>query len=159
MKVILKEIENQDEKSKICGEILRALPEWFGVEKYIVDYVKQVKGLPFFVALLGDEIIGFITIKRHNNFTAEIYVMGIDKKYHRQGIGKLLYQYCESFCIKNKFEFLTVKTLDNSAEYEPFERTRQFYSKMGFKPLEIFPTVWDKENPCLVMIKHLRGEL
>ena len=34
-------------KSKICDEILRALPEWFGIEESIVEYVADVETLPF----------------------------------------------------------------------------------------------------------------
>ena len=40
---IIKEICNPDEKSAICNKILRALPDWFGIEESVVDDVKQVQ--------------------------------------------------------------------------------------------------------------------
>jgi hypothetical protein len=49
-----------------------------------------------------------------------------------------------------------VKTLDESAEYEPYNKTRAFYQKMGFIPLEVFTTFWNEENPCLFMAKYLK---
>jgi hypothetical protein len=60
--------------------------------------------------------------------------------------------------VNNGYSYLTVKTLDASAEYEPYEQTRAFYKKMGFVPLEVFKTLWNKENPCLFLVKKLVGD-
>lgn len=49
--------------------------------------------------------------------------------------------------------FLTVKTLDESAEYPPYDSTRAFYRKEGFLPLEVFSTFWDEDNPCLFLAR------
>lgn len=54
-----------------------------------------------------------------------------------------------------KFQFLTVKTLADTVDFEPYERTRKFYYKIGFVPLEIFPLHWDIDNPCLFLAKKL----
>jgi len=48
-----------------------------------------------------------------------------------------------------------VKTLDESAPDAFYAKTRQFYLRAGFKPLEVFPLHWNKENPCLFMAKPL----
>lgn len=48
---------------------------------------------------------------------------------------------------------MTVKTLDESAVYEPYNGTRAFYKKEGFYPLEVFTTFWDEDNPCLFMVR------
>jgi hypothetical protein len=45
--------------------------------------------------------------------------------------------------------------LDQSAGYEPYDQTRRFYLSVGFKPLEVLPSFWDKDNPCLLMAKHI----
>jgi len=144
------------EKSKICNDTLRALPNWFGIEASIVDYVEQVKKMPFYAAYNNDTPIGFVAIKVHNAYTAEICVMGVLKEYHRQGIGKMLVKCCDEYCRENKMDFLTVKTLDESRESKSYEKTRLFYLSVGFKPLEIFPLLWDKDNPCLFMAKSIR---
>jgi len=153
MKVILREIHDADEKSAICEYVLRALPNWFGIETSIVDYVNQVRELLFIAAYDGDKPVGFIAIKPHTPFASEICVMGILKEYHRHGIGRNLVIACEQRCKENKQDFLTVKTLAESRESKSYEKTRLFYLSLGFKPVEVFPTLWDEDNPCLVMIK------
>ena len=45
---------------------------------------------------------------------------------------------CVQYCKENHYQFLTVKTLDESAVYEPYNGTRAFYKKEGFYPLEVF---------------------
>jgi len=82
-------------------------------------------------------------------------VIGVLEEYHRRGVGAALISRAEQFCRDGGYRFLTVKTLDSSAEYEPYERTRAFYKKMGFYPLEVFKTFWNEENPCLFLAKYL----
>lgn len=153
----IKEITDADDKSTICNDILRALPNWFGIESSIADYVNQVKSLPFYASVDGAKNIGFVAIKPHTSSAAEICVMGILKQYHKQGIGRKLINICEQYCIKNKLEFLTVKTLDESRASNSYEKTRLFYLATGFKPVEVFPLFWDEDNPCLFMIKRIDG--
>ena len=153
--ITIKEIIDPGEKSTVCNNILRALPDWFGVEASIVDYAEQVKSMPFFSALDENKTVGFVAIKTHNKHTAEICVMGVLKEYHRLGVGKKLVLCCVEYCIENKIEFLTVKTLDESRQCDEYRKTRLFYQAMGFKPLEVFPLLWDEDNPCLFMVKYI----
>ncbi len=57
---------------------------------------------------------------------------------------------------QRKLCFLTVKTLDESADYPPYNGTRAFYRKEGFLPLEVFPTFWDEDNPCLFLARTVK---
>jgi len=152
----IKEINEPNEKSNICNKILRALPNWFGNEPSIVDYVERVQSMPFYTVFDNNNAVGFVAIKVHNLYTAEICVMGVLKEYHRQGIGQKLIEHCENYCKENKMEFLTVKTLDESRESNSYQKTRLFYQAMGFKPLEVFPLFWDKDNPCLFTAKSIQ---
>lgn len=151
----IREIFEEKIKSDFCDGILRQLPEWFGIEEAIVDYVQKVHEMPFFVAFDGENPIGFLAVKIHNPYTAEIFVMGILKDYHRHGIGSALISRVESIYKTKGFQYLTVKTLDSSVDCEPYGRTRQFYARMGFIPLEVFPLFWDEANPCLFLAKCL----
>ena len=152
------EIFDQNQKSSICNRILRGLPEWFGNEEPIVDYTAKVRDMPFYIALQEGEPIGFLAVKIQNPDTAEVCVMGVLKEYHRMGVGARLMSCAEQYCRRNGHQYLTVKTLDSSAVFEPYERTRKFYKNMGFVPLEVFPLYWDAENPCLFLAKHLSCE-
>lgn len=155
MTVEIKELLHSAEKSAVCEDILRQLPDWFGIDAAIMDYVEQSKNLIFYAAFDNHKPIGFVSIKNHNKYTAEMYVMGILKDYHRQGIGRRLINSCENYCKATKRTFLTVKTLDELRANKSYEKTRLFYLSMGFLPLEVFPLLWGKENPCLFLAKHI----
>ena len=149
----IREVSDPVEKSNICNDVLRSLPDWFGIESSIVNYVKHVRSMPFYAAFNDDKTIGFVALKIHGHFTSEVYVMAVLKEYHRQGIGRMLIEHCEMLCRKFETEFLTVKTLDGSIEDQYYEKTRLFYLSVGFRPLEVFPLLWNNDNPCLFMAK------
>ena len=149
------QIENPGQKANLCNHILRALPNWFGNEPAIVDYAEKAQLMPFWAAFDRETPVGFVALKVHNAHTSEVCVMGILEAYHRHGIGKQLISCCESHCRDNQTEYLSVKTLDASAQSNSYAKTRLFYLAMGFRPLEVFPLHWDEENPCLFMAKYL----
>ncbi|MCL1787932.1 MAG: GNAT family N-acetyltransferase [Defluviitaleaceae bacterium] len=153
----IKEITAPGEKSQICSDILRALPNWFGIEESIVEYVNGVQDKPFYCAFDGDRPVGFVSLLVHNSHTAEIYVMGVLESYHRHGLGRKLVATCENYCAAHRMSFLTVKTLAASHPDEGYKRTRLFYEAMGFTPLQVFPLLWDESNPCLFLAKHIGG--
>ncbi len=152
----VKEIIDINEKSQITLDIMNALPKWFSPPENIQEKSMIHREYPFFAVFDKDKVIGFATLKVHNNFTAELYTIGILEDYHGMGLGYELLKACEKFCRSLGSEYLTVKTLDESADYEPYNSTRGFYLKNGFIPLEVFPTFWDAENPCLFLAKFLR---
>lgn len=84
-----------------------------------------------------------------------MYNLGVLEEYHRKGIGHALLNDVENFAKENGYKFITVKTLNASVQYEPYERTRAFYYKNGFYPLEVFPLFWNKDNPCLFLAKYI----
>jgi len=144
-------------KPRICEDILRSLPEWFGIEKAVRKYIEDARSRPMFVAGEGNDAAGFLTLTLHNEFTGEIHVMGIKKEFRRMGIGKELVAYAESYLAKKGFKFLTVKTLSPSRRSAAYEKTRKFYLALGFKPLEEFKTLWGKDNPCLFLVKPVKA--
>ncbi len=153
--ITITEIKDELSKSRITEEILRQLPEWFGNEKSLLDYIETVKDKIFYCAMDNDHVVGFLCLKFNNQFTADIYVTGILKEYHRRGIGKELVQVAEKYLTSNGYKFFMVKTLGESSDYEFYKKTREFYLSVGFFPLEEFKEIWDADNPCLIMVKSL----
>lgn len=151
--ITIKEINNAEKKTQITLEIMNALPEWFSPPEDIVKKSVIHREFPFIAAFDDDKAIGFAAIKIHNKYTADVYTFGVKKEYHRMGVGHRLMVSCFDYCKENNFRFLTVKTLDESALYEPYNGTRAFYRKEGFYPLEVFTCIWDEENPCLFLVK------
>lgn len=155
MSVQIREEMRPERRAQICDEILRALPDWFGVESSIQEYVRDVREMPFFAAFADELPAGFVAVKTHNQYTAEVCVMGVLRRHHRQGIGRRLIERCEAYVQSRGMEYLTVKTLAESHPDPGYARTRAFYCAMGFRPLEIFPLLWDEANPCLLMVKRI----
>lgn len=82
--------------------------------------------------------------------------MGVISDFHRKGIGKDLINKAVQYAKKNNYEFLLVKTLDETHPDIYYAATRKFYLSVGFKPLVCLPELWGKENPCLIMIKNIK---
>ena len=153
--ITIKMVEQPDEKSAITRNIMHSLPKWFSPPEDIEKKAEIHRDYPFFAAYDENALVGFVALKIHNEYTADIFVIGVLENYHRRGVGGDLVRAAEKYCVSRGFMFLTVKTLDASAAYEPYEGTRAFYKKAGFVPLEVFPTLWDEENPCLFMAKYI----
>lgn len=153
--VKLGKLLDKEDKSRITNLILRTLPQWFGIEEAIVEYTEGVRNSDFYVAYQDNQPVGFISIKSNNSYTSEIYVMAILKEYQNIGIGKELIKTVEAELNKSSIKFLMVKTLGNSHPDKNYKRTREFYSRVGFYPLEEIKEIWGKENPCLIMIKAI----
>lgn len=151
----IKEVTNTEEKTRITREIMHALPLYFSPPEDIEKKALIHREYPFFAAFEGERAIGFITLKIHNEYTADVYNLGVLEQYHRQKIGHALINICVDYCKGHGFIYLTVKTLDSSAEYEPYDKTRAFYKSEEFIPLEVFMTFWNKENPCLFLVKRI----
>ena len=142
-------------KANACLLILRSLPEWFGIPAAVAQYASEIDRLPTFLALISGQVIGFLSLKQHNSYSAEVYVMGIQPGAHRQGIGQTLMLAAQDWLKTLSVEYLQVKTLGPSNSDPNYSRTRKFYEAMGFRPLEEFKQIWDEHNPCLVLIKRL----
>lgn len=143
------------EKSAVCMPILRTLPDWFGLEESLVHYSAEIDSSPTFLAYHAEDVIGFISLKQHNLYSAEVNVMGVVPEMHRMGIGKALMVHTLAWLKNQKFEYVQVKTLGPSHLDKGYAKTRAFYEAIGFRPLEEFKQIWDEHNPCLIMIRRL----
>lgn len=145
------EITNDLEKIEITRNILQALPDWFGLPESREEYIQDSVRRPFFCARTNDKNIGFLYIKQTGKDTVEIAAMGVLKEYHRKGIGQSLFEYAKKEIHKKGYSFIQVKTVQ-MGKYENYDKTNKFYLSLGFKEFEIFPTLWDKWNPCQIYI-------
>jgi ribosomal protein S18 acetylase RimI-like enzyme len=148
-------VTDVEKKEFISSSILYELPEWFGLQESIQKYIADSKDMPFWASYdQNGTPNGFIVLKETSSCTCEIYVMGITKKYHHQGIGTELWYHFLDYAKKNGYEYVQVKTLQSGVCKE-YDITNHFYEKIGFKKLEVFPTLWDESNPCQVYVKYI----
>lgn len=118
------------------GRLLRDLPEWFGIEQSISDYVDSARTLPTTAALRGDELVGACVVRRHFPGAAEIEVLAVRRDLHRGGIGQRLVASVEQELVAAGVRLLQVKTFGPSGSSDEYARTRAFYEALGFVPLE-----------------------
>ena len=91
----------------------------------------------------------------HYNRTGDIYVCGIDPKYHGKGIGTMLYKEIEKYFRDNNCKYIIVKTLSEIDPDPNYVQTRKFYKKFGFEELITDTEMWGENCPCLIMINKL----
>lgn len=84
----------------------------------------------------------------------DIFVMGVKKRFHRKSVGKRLIAAYEEVAKKMGYSYSQVKTVA-AGHYPEYDVTNQFYVSLGYKPLEVFPALWDEKNPCQIYIKYL----
>ncbi len=152
--MLLREIKSEPLKEEITLRIMGSLPEWFNPPEDIPKKARLHQSMLFFAVYSNEKPIAFAALKEHNAYTAEIFGIGVLREYHRQGAGHMLVNACAERCLAER-SVLTVKTLDGSAFYPPYDATHAFYLRKGFVPLEVFREYWDEENPCLFLAKFL----
>jgi GNAT superfamily N-acetyltransferase len=138
-----------------CAAILEQLPQWFGMPESNTAFIESLDHLPGLVAIEDDQVVGFLALERYGDRAAEITVMGVEPSMHRRGIGRALVAGAEGWCRDNGVQFVHVKTRGPSTYDDEYERTRRFYTAVGFVPLYESRTEWGAENAALVLVKHL----
>ena len=86
-------------RGAICREVLESLPEWFGIPASVESYVAAADELPMLACFdpAGD-VVGFVSVKPHTAFAAEVYVMGVKRSWQRRGIGRALIEADSGAC-------------------------------------------------------------
>ena len=149
--MIIKQIESDADKGSIARTILESLPDWFGIPEATEEYIADSKGRPFFCAYADDVPVGFLYLKETGRHTVELAVMGVLKDFHRQGVGRKLFAEAMNEAKRIGYSFIQVKTVQ-MGRYDIYDDTNRFYLSLGFKELEVFPTLWDECNPCQIYI-------
>lgn len=151
----IKQITDDSQKLGISREILEALPEWFGIDSAREEYIRESVGKPFLCAFEDDKPIGFLYLKQTGKETVELAVMGVVKEHHRKGVGRALFEEARREAVRLGYSFIQVKTVQ-MGRYKEYDETNLFYLSLGFKELEVFPTLWDEWNPCQIYIMCIK---
>ena len=137
------------------GKLLRALPEWFGIEQSILGYIDAARTLPSAAALLDGKVVGVCMVRHHTPVAAEVELLAVARELHRRGIGRRLIDSVAADLRTSGVRLLQVKTFGPSGRSDEYARTRAFYESLGFMPLEERTDIWGIENPCLISVKAL----
>lgn len=154
MEFIVKEIINKKEKERIAREVLNDLPEWFGMPESTEEYIKESQEKRFLASFYNNKIVGFVVLSTSSPDCAEIFVMGVKKKFQRQGAARQINQAYEKLAKNLGYTYTQVKTVE-SGHYDEYDITNKFYKAVGYKELEVFTDLWDERNPCQIYVKYL----
>jgi GNAT superfamily N-acetyltransferase len=150
---LLRGLERRDVPA--CERVLRALPDWFGLEESNRGYVESLRRLPGAVAEADGEVAGFVALEEHNPLSFEIHVMGVEPSLHRRGVGRALVRWAREFAASRGAHWLHVKTRGPLTPDPGYEKTRAFYLAQGFEPLFESLALWGPENSALVLVMRL----
>lgn len=147
----IQQIESNSAKASIARTILEALPDWFGIPEATEEYIADSKDKTFYCAFDGETPVGFLYLKETGRHTVELAVMGVRQEFHRKGVGSKLFAQAKQEAVRLGYSFIQVKTVQ-MGRYAIYDDTNRFYLSLGFKELEVFPTLWDEQNPCQIYI-------
>ena len=153
MMFTIEEVKDEDQKMAVVDEVLKDLPEWFGIPESTQAYIEGAKDLQVWAAYQESDVVGFISLSYSSEDCAEIDCLGVKKSFQGQGIGRELITTIEREAVK-QVDYLQVKTVAEGSNKD-YDRTNVFYRSLGFKKLEIFPQLWDLKNLCQILIKKI----
>ena len=91
-------VEVTEGRSDLCREVLDDLPDWFGLPDATARYVEAAADLPMLVCRIGGDRAGFVSLRVHTDFAAEIHVIGVKRRHHRRGAGRALGGAAARYC-------------------------------------------------------------
>ena len=150
---VIEEVKDANQKMAVVDEVLKDLPEWFGIPESTQAYIEGAKDLRVWAAYQESDLVGFVSLSYSSEDCAEIDCLGVKKAHQGRGIGSQLLAILESEARK-KVDYLQVETVTEGSNKD-YDRTNDFYRGLGFKKLEIFPQLWNPQNPCQILIKKL----
>lgn len=135
-----------------CDRIVRALPDWFGLEEGIREAETAVRTQQGLVVEEDAEVVAFVTWNRPRPVSAEITWMAVRMDRRRHGHGRALIEELVARLRAEDVRWLFVKTLSDREPSTHYEETRAFYEATGFDPaLDL--DIWGPENPALLFVR------
>lgn len=136
-------------------EIAQRLPEFFDAGG-LADIKRESGSAMTYGAYEGEQLLGFAIYKELNPQAVEMRWLAVSPEAQGKGVGtKLVEETIKELAAT--YEVCEVKTLAETDPYEPYRKTREFYIRQRFVPIEIVhPYPGWGDNPCQIFVRHLR---
>jgi ribosomal protein S18 acetylase RimI-like enzyme len=148
----------RDEDLDRCVEIVRALPDHFTED--VPERVERDLGRHGgWVVIDGDAVVGFAVVERRSAKAAEILWIAVEPERRNAGHGGRLLRQALSELREDGVALVEVKTLDRSADYEPYEASNAFYERNGFIQIDCIENLpgYGPENPAAIYVAALEA--
>ncbi|WP_233549827.1 GNAT family N-acetyltransferase [Cellulomonas rhizosphaerae] len=137
------------------ARLLATVSEWFGQPESNAEYVEAARTKETWTVRDQEGVVvGVTLVDRHFPHVAEIHLTVVDRAVHGTGVGSAMMSAIDQDARARGVRLLEVKTLGASHPDAGYGRTRHFYEKWGFLPLEE-TNLWGEGTPCLFMVKPL----
>ena len=92
MMFTIEEVKDEDQKMAVVDEVLKDLPEWFGIPESTQAYIEGAKDLQVWAAYQESDLLGFVSLSYSSEECAEIDCLGVKKliKVEELGVNCLL---------------------------------------------------------------------
>jgi GNAT superfamily N-acetyltransferase len=140
-----------------CLEIIRGLPDFFtDDEREQVE--RDLACLGAWVICDGPSVIGFTVVQKRSELAAELLWMAVALNQRGRGSGTELLTHVLERLAAEGVSLVEVKTLDQSADYEPYDNTRAFWQQRGFHHIDTIDPMpgWPPGNPAALYVAALR---
>lgn len=137
------------------ARLLTTVPEWFAQPESNEEYIEAARSKETWTVRNSEGVVvGVTLIDRHFPHVAEVHLTVVDRSVHGTGVGTAMLRAVEDDAVRREVRLLQVKTLGASHPDPGYARTRHFYERWGFLPLEE-TALWGEGTPCLIMVKPL----
>ena len=79
MMFVIEEVKDENQKKAVVAEVLKDLPEWFGIPESTQAYIEGAKDLRVWAAYQESDVVGFISLSYSSEDCAEIDCLGVKK--------------------------------------------------------------------------------
>ena len=92
MMFVIEAVKDKDQKMAVVAEVLKDLPEWFGIPESTQAYIEGAKDLQVWAAYQESDLLGFVCLSYSSKDCAEIDCLGVKKliKVEELGVNCLL---------------------------------------------------------------------
>jgi ribosomal protein S18 acetylase RimI-like enzyme len=136
-----------------CQAIVHGLPDYFtdNVPDKIANDLDAHHG---WVITEGDRVVGFVVVEYRSSRAAEILWIAVRHDQRNQGVGATLVEHVIGALAADNIALIEAKTLDASADYEPYVATRRFWERHGFVHIDTIDPLpdWPPGNPAALYV-------
>lgn len=146
----------RDQDLEACVGVLAGLPDYFTPSTH-EEVRAELLDNPAWVAVDGAEVLGFVLAPRRFANAAEITFAAVMPSRRNSGIGTALVERCLAELAALGVSIVEVKTLDASANFEPYVATRAFWEQRGFIQIDCIDPLpgWDPGNPSAIYARSI----
>jgi len=139
-----------------CVSIVRELSDYFtdDVPDKVMTDLEAHQG---WIVTDAGRLVGFAIVDRRSGRSAEILWIAVRRAAQGSGVGTALVNHLLNELAGDGLQLVEVKTLDHTANYEPYAATRAFWEHRGFVHIDTIDPLpgWQAGNPAAIYVAAL----